>query len=143
MKIIESRTLRQTVRQLEAGVADGGRTRANSSSRSRRPPPAKAAEKTPRRKKRSARQVVYRDPSYVRSRRNPPLKITIEATDQLTSMDGVPVRVWNGVTEHGARCLVFVHRLAVPPREDSRQLDNELDEQLPPGRKVALNSILN
>lgn len=39
------------------------------------------------------------------------MKLTIEATDVLTEMDGVPVRVWNGTTENGTPCEVYVHRI--------------------------------
>ena len=70
------------------------------------------------------------------------MKITIEATDQLTEMDGVPVRVWNGTTEGGVQCFVFVHRLAVHMDEDSGEFDRELKEQMPPGRAIPLSAIL-
>jgi hypothetical protein len=70
------------------------------------------------------------------------MKITIESTDQVTHMDGVRVRVWNGVTEHGARCLVMIHRLVVDPNQNAEQFDRELREQLPPGRVIDLRHIL-
>lgn len=41
------------------------------------------------------------------------MKITIESTEKVTSFHGVPVRLWDGVTENGIPCKVFVHRLAV------------------------------
>jgi hypothetical protein len=70
------------------------------------------------------------------------MKIMIESTDQLTQMDGVPVRVWNGTTESGVPCIVFVHRLAVHNDSDSKQFERELQEQLPPGRAIPLSAIL-
>ena len=70
------------------------------------------------------------------------MKITIESTDQLTRIDGVPVRIWEGVTEDGVRCKVMVHRLAVANDEDSSRFDRELAEQLPPGRFLPLSRIL-
>jgi hypothetical protein len=70
------------------------------------------------------------------------MKILMESTDQITSLDGVPVRVWQGTTEAGVPCKVFVHRLAVASSEDSAQFDEELRQQLPPGRSVDLRTVL-
>jgi len=70
------------------------------------------------------------------------MKIQIEATDQLTDIDGVPVRVWEGITENGVRCKVFVHRIAVNKAYDLGPFERELAEQMPPGRHVDLRHIL-
>ena len=70
------------------------------------------------------------------------MKITIEATDQLTTVRGVQVRLWEGVTERGIKCKVFVPLIAVHKDEDSAQFDAELEEQLPPGRVVDLRQII-
>lgn len=56
------------------------------------------------------------------------MKITIESTDKLTHIEGVPVRVWEGVTEKGVKCFVFVHRIAVPVDKDCEQFRQELME---------------
>lgn len=70
------------------------------------------------------------------------MKMTIEATDQLTHMDGVPVRVWKGKTEGGVECFVFVHRIAVHQDADCSQFERELSERMPPGRVFDLRHIL-
>ena len=70
------------------------------------------------------------------------MRIAIEATDQITKIDGVPVRLWEGTTEQGTPCKVFVHRIAVRDDHDSSQFDAELQEQLPPGRAVPLEMVL-
>lgn len=71
------------------------------------------------------------------------MQIQIESTDQLTSFDGVPVRLWKGVTSDGTECFVFVHRIAVSDLQDNDQFERELIEQLPPvPRHVPLNQIL-
>lgn len=70
------------------------------------------------------------------------MKITIESTDQITTLDGVPCRVWKGATEAGVECVVFVHRLAVHKDQDAAQFERELAEQLPPGRHVPLSLVL-
>ena len=58
------------------------------------------------------------------------MTITITATDRLTEMDGVPVRVWDGVTANGIPCHVFVHRIAVREDRDCSQFEAELAEKL-------------
>ena len=70
------------------------------------------------------------------------MNITITSTEQLTHLDGVPVRVWNGVTEKGVRCKVFVHRIAVHESEDVSDFERELKEQLAPGRVIPLRHVL-
>jgi hypothetical protein len=70
------------------------------------------------------------------------MKITITATEKTTTIDGVPVRLWEGVTEGGVPCKVFVHRIAVHHSHDSTQFERELAEQLPPGRFIDLRQIL-
>lgn len=68
--------------------------------------------------------------------------LTIEATDQITEFDNVPCRVWKGTHANGSTCLVFVHRVAVPVRVDQTVFEQNLLEQLPPGRHVPLSSVL-
>lgn len=71
------------------------------------------------------------------------MKIQIEATDKVTTMDGVPVRLWEGTTESGVPCKVFVHRLAVHKNDDAAQFEAELAEQMPPARPpIPLSMIL-
>lgn len=70
------------------------------------------------------------------------MQITIESTDQVTRIGQVPVRVWNGVTEDGTPCKVFVHRLAVRDDQDTERFVRQLTEQLPPGRFLSLSQIM-
>lgn len=71
------------------------------------------------------------------------MKITIESTDMLTEIDGVPVRYWQGTTEAGIPCKVFVHRIAVHNRIDASEFARELKERMPPKeRRVSLRDIL-
>lgn len=72
------------------------------------------------------------------------MKIAITSTEQLTEVDGVPVRVWDGVTEGGVPVKVFVHRLAVHKDEDCAAFERELREFPPPGpdRHVPLRMVL-
>lgn len=70
------------------------------------------------------------------------MKITIESTDKITVVDGVPCRLWNGTTEAGTPCLVFVQCLGVPDNGPVNEFAAELKERLPPGRPVPLSTIL-
>ena len=70
------------------------------------------------------------------------MKVTIESTQFITHIDGVPVRVWQGVTERGIPCVVFVHRVAVKSFTDSSEFDRELQQTLQPEELVDLRHIL-
>jgi hypothetical protein len=70
------------------------------------------------------------------------MEIMIKATETLTTLDGVPCRLWEGITAGGVACKVFVHRVAVHKDADSEQFERELKEQLPPGQYIPLRMIL-
>jgi len=70
------------------------------------------------------------------------MKITITATGVMTTMDGVPVRVWRGTTADGVDCIVFVHRIAVAKDEDASSFERDLVEQLPPAEMIPLRKVL-
>jgi hypothetical protein len=55
------------------------------------------------------------------------VQITIRATSVFTEIGGVRVRVWEGVTEGGVACHVFVRLLAVREDTDRAQFDAELE----------------
>lgn len=69
------------------------------------------------------------------------VEIQIESTDKITSMDGVPVRLWAGLTASGVPCHVFVHRVAVANSVDQSQFERELSE-MPQPERVHLDEIL-
>ncbi len=60
------------------------------------------------------------------------MNIQIQSTHVLTEIEGRQVRVWDGLTESGTPCKVFVARLAVHRDHDASQFERELKEQLPP-----------
>jgi len=70
------------------------------------------------------------------------VNILVESTKQLTVLDGVPVRVWKGLTGRGTPCFVFVHRIAVQKSEDQGEFERELTETLAPGQGVPLSQVL-
>lgn len=56
------------------------------------------------------------------------MKITIESTDMLFEIDGNLHRLWEGTTERGVKCHVFVHAVAVHAAEDQQSFERELIE---------------
>ena len=60
------------------------------------------------------------------------MKLEMTATSTLTEIDGVPVRVWKGITARGEEVLVFVHRIAVHKDQDPTAFEQELEETMPP-----------
>lgn len=70
------------------------------------------------------------------------MEIQITATEKITQMEGVAVRLWEGITASGKKCKVFVHRVAVHNSEDCCEFEVELKEQMPPSVCVDLRSII-
>ena len=40
------------------------------------------------------------------------MKLTLESTPHVLTVDGVKCRLWRGTTENGAQVVAFIHRLA-------------------------------
>jgi hypothetical protein len=70
------------------------------------------------------------------------MKITIVPTETLTTIDGGRCRLWEGITDRGVACKVFVCRVAVRDDQDTEEFERTLQEQLPPGRTFPLSMIL-
>jgi len=60
------------------------------------------------------------------------VKITLESTSQLSTINGVPARVWEGQTDSGIAVIAWVSRIAVREDQDQSQFLKELAEQRPP-----------
>jgi hypothetical protein len=56
----------------------------------------------------------------------------IESTEKVTTIDGVPVRIWEGTSESGVTCVVMVHRIAVADGQDPIEFERELSAMAPP-----------
>lgn len=55
------------------------------------------------------------------------MKITIESTEKIVELSGVPARIWEGHTENGIAVHCFVTRIAVVKTEDdASQFEAEL-----------------
>lgn len=64
------------------------------------------------------------------------MKITIESTNEVTTIDGAPARIWKGTTAGGVSCQVFVTRIAADGRDDCREFA-DLQETPKPVELVA------
>ena len=60
------------------------------------------------------------------------MKLTIESTGVLATVDGVRCRTWKGKTESGIEVIVLVHRMMVPAAVDQEPFERELTEQVSP-----------
>jgi hypothetical protein len=66
------------------------------------------------------------------------MKLTIESTDQIVTVvdektrHSIPARVWEGKTESGIRCFLYVTRIMVHEDDDNSQFERELQEHRKP-----------
>jgi hypothetical protein len=60
------------------------------------------------------------------------MKIELHSTSQITRINGVECRVWEGRTARGTRITAFVARVAVDEGGDARELERELRAQPQP-----------
>ena len=64
------------------------------------------------------------------------MKITIENTSKVISFNGIPARVWEGVTEKGVPVHCFITRVAVATNQDCSEFDRDLTETRAPSPEV-------
>lgn len=64
------------------------------------------------------------------------MKLTIESTSRIVTLDGLPARIWEGKTESGIGVICFVSRVAVKENEDTSQFEKELAEQRAPSAEA-------
>ena len=62
------------------------------------------------------------------------MRMTITSTPTIELLDGVPCRVWDGVTDRAVRVSVYVAavRIDSPSDSDCAELERELIVQFPP-----------
>jgi len=57
------------------------------------------------------------------------MKLILEQTDKIVTVNGVPARVWEGVTGNGVEVSALITRIAAHKNSDCSQLESELTEQ--------------
>ena len=60
------------------------------------------------------------------------MRIQLESTDKIVTLNGVPARIWEGVTESGIEIHAFITRVAVHKDADASEFEAELQEHAPP-----------
>ena len=60
------------------------------------------------------------------------MRLSIENTDILATINGVPARVWQGKSASGIPVTLWVTRIAVNEKEDTAMFEKELRECVPP-----------
>jgi hypothetical protein len=67
------------------------------------------------------------------------MKVTMESTSKIVQLNGVPARIWEGTTETGIPCHVYVTRIAVAEGlqpEQYRDFEVELSETRKPSAEI-------
>ena len=64
------------------------------------------------------------------------MKITLQNTTRIVSLNGVPARIWEGETAAGIKCIAFITRIAVAEGADQTQFNRELAEQSAPSSEA-------
>ena len=64
------------------------------------------------------------------------MKVTLENTTKLVTVNGVPARIWEGQTESGIAVHCYITRIAVREDEDTSAFDEELKQCRAPSEAV-------
>lgn len=60
------------------------------------------------------------------------MKLQLQSTSQIVTINGVECRVWEGTTVRGVAVTAFVARVAVDVKADAREFERELRETAQP-----------
>lgn len=64
------------------------------------------------------------------------MKIAIESTSKIVTINGIDGRIWEGHTESGIPVHCFITRIAVHDTEDASEFERELQECRAPSALV-------
>ena len=66
------------------------------------------------------------------------MKITIESTSKIVSLNGIPARIWEGETENGINVHFFISSIAVDRNEThTEEFNRDLQEVRSPSAEIA------
>jgi hypothetical protein len=54
------------------------------------------------------------------------VRVTLQNTTKVVTVDGVPARIWEGTTDSGIQVIAFVTRVAVAMDADATEFEREL-----------------
>jgi hypothetical protein len=64
------------------------------------------------------------------------MKITIESTTKIVTLNGIECRIWEGATERGVKLHAYIPRVAVRDDLDTSQFEAELREHAAPTAEI-------
>jgi hypothetical protein len=64
------------------------------------------------------------------------MNVQLHSTEKIVHINGLPARVWEGVTESGVPCHAFITRIAVARDQDATEFEKELQEHQPPSAEI-------
>ena len=67
------------------------------------------------------------------------MQVQLTSTSKIVYLNGVPARIWEGVTDSGIKCHAYITRIAIDKNESSgavAQFETELQEQRAPSAAV-------
>lgn len=73
------------------------------------------------------------------------MKITLQSTEKVVTLNGLPARIWEGKTESGIEVHAYITLIAVEKTNDTSEFERELQEQKPPTaavESIPLNMII-
>jgi hypothetical protein len=65
------------------------------------------------------------------------MKVQIESTTKIVHLNGVPARIWEGITDSGIKIHCYITRVAID--KDEKRIDEfekELKSQIPPSAEI-------
>lgn len=65
------------------------------------------------------------------------MKVTLESTDQIVELNGVPARIWEGATENGIPCHALITRIGVSKEADACEFERDLQRTRSPSAALA------
>lgn len=64
------------------------------------------------------------------------MRATVQSTDRIAEINGVPARLWEGRTESGVPFVAYITRVAVREDRDCSQFGRELQEHKHPSEEA-------
>jgi len=64
------------------------------------------------------------------------MHVQLHSTEKIVHLNGVPARVWEGITANGVRCHAFITRIAVHQNDDATEFEKELQEHSAPSDEL-------
>ena len=69
------------------------------------------------------------------------MKIVLTSTRWKTSFRSMPVQLWEGVTEEGVPCRVFIRSIEVRDEKDRRRFEDEVRRSLEEGTHLPIDKL--